>query len=123
MKFIYTTLLALFLFSPASHAVDAEGNYAVWGVGKKSCFKYLKAREDKEDEAYIDYTKGFLTAYNLLIDNTYSLTGMMTIEDIMGWMDDFCAEKQTSGYETALLIFIDDHEESRMKRPKKGMGR
>ena len=123
MKILFSVLLSFCLLIPASHAADAEGNYAVWGAGKKSCFKYNKARAAKEDAVFINYTKGFITAYNILIDNTYSLTGMMTIDEIMAWMDDYCETKQTSGYENALLVFIADHEESRMRRPKQGIGR
>ena len=123
MKRLSSILFILCLFSSVAHAADKEGNYAVWGVGKKSCFKYLKARADQQDAAFINYTKGFITAYNMLIDDTYSLSGQMSIADIMSWMDDHCDLKKTSGYENALLVFIADHEESRMRRPKTGMGR
>ena len=56
MKFLLTILGYLFL-SNTSIAVDKNGNYAVWGLGMKSCFtfnsitvNYLNSEDTVEEE-------------------------------------------------------------------------
>ncbi len=118
-------LLILAFLTPAllvpgiAFSADSGGNYAVWGVGKKSCFKYTKAREAEEYNNYLNYMKGFFTAFNMLQENTYSVSGKMTFNEILDWMDDYCETKQINALEQGLLEFVGDHEDSRLKQGKR----
>ena len=124
MKSVMTVLLVFLSLSitPAK-AADAEGNYAVWGVGKKSCFAYSKARMEKDYENYTNYIKGFLTSYNMLADETYSITAAKPFNELLVWLDDYCETKQIDALEQALLELIDAHHEKRLKAPRSGSGR
>jgi len=122
MKYLLFFLVALVPFS-TSMAIDEKGNYAVWGVGKKSCFSYNKARENDDYDNYSNYIKGFLTAFNIMEPKTYSISGSMPFEKIIEWIDDSCELKQTHSIEQTLLEFIETHYESRLRRSKSSIGR
>ncbi len=121
LRFISIALLCL-SFTSASQAYDEDGNYAVWGLGKKSCFKYSQAREKNEYDDFSNYIKGFLTAYNMIEEETYSISSAMPFKKILEWLDDECELKQVHPLEHALLAFIDAHYDKRLKKAKSGSG-
>ena len=67
MKSLLITFLGALLLTTNVIAVDATGNYAVWGIGSKSCFafnsatvNYLNsetAKPDKEEETLLSKIK------------------------------------------------------------------
>ena len=93
------------------------------GVGKKSCFTYGKARAGEDYDNYTNYIKGFLTAYNMIAEETYSITGTKPFNELLDWLDDYCETKQIDPLDKALLEMIDAHHEKRLKQPKKSAGR
>jgi len=112
----------LFLFGPL-YAADNMGNYAIWGKGNKSCFSYGKERNTDAHEAYKNYLKGYLTAYNTITPETYSISGKMNIDQITNWMDDYCDKNKMHGFEQALTEFIIRHYKGRFKTPPNRGGR
>lgn len=121
---ILTILTPALLMPTIALSADSSGNYAVWGVGKKSCFKYTKAREADDYANYLQYIKGFLTAFNMLFEDTYSISGRMNFNEILEWMDDYCETSQINAFEQALLEFVGEHEDGRLKEAKsKRVGR
>jgi hypothetical protein len=146
MKLLLITL-GIFFVPISVMAVDITGNYAVWGVGTKSCYAFnlatvnylnsdnstqkkdesliskLKFWEDKknnEDEVenfdvYRNYIKGFLTAYNIFTEKTFSITGSMKEKQVVEWLNDYCKEEPMSSVENALTSFTFEHYDKRMK--------
>lgn len=115
-------LLTISLAVPA-YAVDSAGNFAIWGAGKKSCHKYNLARAADDYNNYKDYVMGYLTAYNHQAPNTYNISGEMTLDDIIQWLDDECQLKPVISFEEALTGFILEHHETRMMSQPGGFGR
>ena len=111
------------LIPTLSMAVDSSGNYAVWGIGKKSCFGFNKDLEANNIEKYNHYIKGFLTAYNIFTEKTYSITGKMNNDQVVAWLNEYCDDNPMSGLETALTSFTFDHYDKRMKTSGSGVGR
>ncbi len=118
-----TIIISLLLIPALSLAVDSSGNYAVWGVGKKSCFGFTQAVAADETARYKDYMKGFLTAYNIFTEKTYSITGRMNETQIIEWMNEYCGENPMSTVENALTSYTFDHYNNRMKTSGTGAGR
>ena len=146
MKFLLIIFGYLFL-SNSAIAIDKSGNYAVWGIGMKSCFTFnsatvnylnpddaisenddnwiskLKFWENKKDnnnevenfEKYRNYIKGFITAYNIFTEDTYSITGVMKEKDVILWINTYCEENPMSSLETAITNFTFDVYDKRMK--------
>jgi hypothetical protein len=103
--------------APPVPAADRDGNYAVWGVGSRSCHTFNKARGNGDSEGYENYVMGYLTAYNAIVDDTYGISGSMTLKDVMGWLDAYCGQKPMHGFEQALAEFTVQQAESRLRYP------
>ena len=116
-------ILILMLTSTAVFAVDSKGNYAVWGLGKKSCYGYSQAAAGDDFDKYKHYIKGFLTAYNIFTEKTYSITGKMNVAEVIDWLNEYCADNPMFGLEAALINFTFEHYDKRMKRSASSVGR
>ncbi len=114
--------LSAALWLPAQ-GMDKSGNYAIWGAGQKSCYRYLKERTTDGKDPYRTYIMGYLTAYNAMVPDTYSISGNLSLDEIMVWIDDYCEANPMSGLEQSLLEFVDSHHEHRYQRPSGRMGR
>ena len=146
MKLLLITL-SIFIVPISVMAVDITGNYAVWGVGTKSCYafnlstvnylnsdnstqkkdeglisklKFWKDKKNNEDEvenfnAYKSYMKGFLTAYNIFTEKTFSISGSMKEKQVVEWLNDYCKENPMSTVENALTSFTFEYYDNRMK--------
>ena len=104
-------------------AADKAGNYAIWGKGQKSCYRYLKDRSATAGDSYKDYIMGYLTAYNAMAPETFSISRDMNLDEIMTWLDDYCDVNQMHGLEQSLLEFIAGHHEKRYRTPPGAAGR
>ena len=116
-------IISLLLMPTITLAVDSSGNYAVWGVGKKSCFGFNEAMTEDGNDKYKHYIKGFLTSYNIFTEKTFSITGKMKEGDVIGWLTEYCQDNPMSGLENALVSFTFDHYDKRMKTSGSGTGR
>lgn len=99
----------------SAQAADSQGNYAVWGMGNQSCHAYNKAREKGNTEDFKYYLMGFLTAYNVHQQETYSISSATPMPEIMDWLDEFCDSHQVHSFENAINNFISEHYKDRMK--------
>ncbi len=100
-----------------SFASDAEGNYAIWGEGGLSCFQFNKARIAEKDDHFKAYLRGYLTSYNTLSADTYSITGDMKLPEAIEWIDNYCDEKSIDSFDRAIQMLITDIEADRYKTP------
>lgn len=123
MKIALVSLIICLSMQNHAHAADPAGNYAIWGKGNKSCFRYLKDRDAGKDETYKNYVMGYLTAYNTMTPETYNISGSMKLDEIMIWLDDYCDSKQMRGLEQSLIEFIAQHYEKRLRTPPGRVGR
>ena len=80
---LFTITLILMLIPTTILAVDNSGNFAIWGVGKKSCYGYGQSTADDDFVKYKHYMKGFLTAYNIFTEKTYNISGKMNENQIV----------------------------------------
>lgn len=121
MRIFFLMLLVLPL--QVLHAADSNGNYAIWGSGNKSCHKYNLTRAAGEDDNYREYIMGYLTSYNHQAQETYSISRDMNLSEIMAWLDGECEQKPVIAFEEALVNFLIEHYQDRMKFPPGGFGR
>ena len=97
----------LCLSSALAVAADAAGNYAIWGLGAQSCFQYSKAQDSERAPEYRHYAMGYLTAYNLFQDDTYSVTGQSNLTQIMGRLSLYCEENQLDSFDRAIKVVVE----------------
>jgi len=119
IKIITGTLLTLSITiaTQSTIAADAEGNYAIWGEGGASCFQYNKARLSEKDSSFKSYLRGYLTSYNTVSDDTYSITGAMKLPEALEWIDNYCDEKSIDSFDRAIQMLITEVEDKRHKTP------
>lgn len=117
-------MLPLVLTTPLQ-AADADGNYAIWGMGGASCHAYSKARAADTDEAanFRYYIMGYLTAYNVHQPDTYSISADQSMPEILAWLDSFCDTHAVHSFDNALKNFIVEKYADRMtSMPHSGYG-
>lgn len=102
MKNVCAILFLSLLASTGAFAADAQGNFAVWGLGQASCNAYNKARAAHKDADYKTYLMGYLTACNTITPNTARVTGDADLNAILHWLDNYCHKSVVESYESAL---------------------
>lgn len=85
------TLLVL-LWSNFVQARDFEEGYAVYGAGAQTCEVYLLSlqKSDKEQNFFIDWMIGYLSAFNLIMPETYDILGEVDFPTAQRWLEDHC---------------------------------
>lgn len=118
-----TGALAL-LAAAGAPAADAEGNYAVWGVGQASCYQFGKAYAAGELDTFKAYLAGFLTAYNVVTEGVYQATGQRTLPENLAELDALCAKNPMDSFERAIQALIaKGYEEQRKAHAGAAWGR
>lgn len=112
---IIITLICV-LLSSYTFALDNNGLFAIWGKGSKSCHSYNIARNTADDQAFKNYLMGYLTSANIQMENTYSISGKMNINDILVWLDEYCQSKPITSFAHSLADFIIEHYDKRTKQ-------
>lgn len=87
-------LAALSLAPQSGEARDENGQFAVDGVGNRSCAQFLEALEAPEPRtlaiAFAGWADGFISATNALSPNTFDLTPWQSVEVIIAQMKTYC---------------------------------
>lgn len=88
----HLVLLAALLFAASLQARDFEDNYAVYGAGAQPCSIYLIAVEKggNEEDFFIDWVIGYLSAFNLIMPETYNILGESDFPTAQRWLQDHC---------------------------------
>ncbi len=97
MKRIRKINLALVLVALTAtplQARDFEDNYAVYGAGAEPCSNYLQAmnRSGKELDYFIDWTVGYLSAFNVIMPATYNVLGETSFPEAQQWLMRHCRQ-------------------------------
>ena len=87
LKSVALTVLIQAVSLPA-HARDFEGGYAAYGAGAKSCSIYLKAlkKGGRESDYFADWLIGYLSAFNVIMPNTYNILGESSFASSQEWL-------------------------------------
>ncbi len=105
MSRLLISCFLLFTLCQQVSARDFEGGYAVYGAGADNCRAYLnsiKAGGSKQDY-FIDYTIGYLTAFNVIMPSTYDILGESEFADSQGWLQRNCSRYPRQLYIHALI--------------------
>ena len=116
MKHLGSILFLLTVIPIQAQAIDNNGDFAIWGIGSKSCHSYNISRNTDEERRYKDYIMGYLTAFNVQMPDTYRVAGQMNLDDILAWLDDYCDLKPIFAFEQSLEDFITENYDKRMKK-------
>ena len=98
-------------------AMDKNGRYFALGVGKRSCEDYVKFREKRlenftpeqyeiADHVIEHWVSGYLTAHNFYVTDTYNVMGDATIDQLEGWLDNYCKSNQKKLFAEAVFAMV-----------------
>lgn len=95
----------LLLLSHVLQARDFEDNYAVYGAGSDSCGMYLQAmrKGGRELDYFIDWTIGYLSAFNVIMPNTYNILGESDFPTSQRWLERHCQKYPKELFVNALI--------------------
>lgn len=76
-------------------AADANGKFAIKGIGLASCQRFNEERAKKSNDYLIiaGWFVGFLTAMNQHAPNTYDIAGWESEDTLLAYLANFCQQK------------------------------
>ncbi|MBS1301619.1 hypothetical protein [Loktanella sp. SALINAS62] len=98
------SVLAVLLPAPA-FAADANGEFAVDGIGRTTCAALTEAADTQDARtvtAFGSWASGFLTATAALSPNTYDMTPWQSEGLILSQMESFCRDNPDMPFVNAL---------------------
>jgi len=127
MKIFVFIFLMGYLLSQPVMARDFEGAYAVYGAGGESCKAYLDSMKTggRKQDYFIDWSIGYLTAFNVIMPNTYNILGESGFAESQGWLQRHCSRYPKQLYTNALIkltqVLYPLRYQSGMKKPVKSL--
>jgi len=87
-------VLLLLSMTQSVQARDYKEQFATYGAGEFSCATYSKARKagDEQENQIRQWLAGYVSAFNLIIGNTYDIFGSTDFEGMITWLDDRCVK-------------------------------
>ena len=104
LKLCFTHILLILLLGSAANvagAADMAGRYLISGAGKDSCRGYVDADEVGRSY-YRAWLSGYISSYNYLSKNTYSIVNKKTVDELEVWLRGYCFSNMTHTYEQAV---------------------
>jgi hypothetical protein len=93
----------ILLISSKLIAKDNTGEYITMGLGNNSC-KAFVYEYDNAASYYLSWLAGYMTAYNLTQEDTYSILGNnKDVSQIQTWLLDYCKFNGEQTFEHAVI--------------------
>ena len=113
MRGLASLVLCAVLLAPA-WGRDAEGDYKAQGLGADTCISFLTTGF-KDRGLYFSWIAGYLTAYNYLVRDTYSIAEYSGLSRTNAWLEDYCNSHPDHLLHRALKQFVTDNYRVRLK--------
>lgn len=95
-------LMGAAMCQPVS-AKDIDGEFAVFGVGSRTCNAYIEARTTGRGLGpYVTWMEAYLSAFNLIVASTYNIAGGRDLDAMLKWTDEYCKGKPEELYVNAI---------------------
>ncbi len=102
------------LLPGAASAGDAEGRFAAKGAGQTTCQQFLTSMEAQGDDLrlYAGWVDGYVTAFNMLREETFDLAPWQSVELLVLKLQAFCRANPESPFmdgmnQLALALYPD----------------
>lgn len=116
LKTLFQIILLSALFNTSGNTADDTGQYLVMGLGNLSCKSYLNENDDGA-AYYLSWLAGYMTAYNHLHEETYSILGKTkTIDQVESWLRDYCTVNGDDSFESAIRNLLRNLKHFRLRQ-------
>lgn len=109
----------LMLTSPLAQAADADGNYALRGVGNGNCGEIVEALQEDDpalQQSLSSWMSGYVTSYNRITDETYDIVPVVSADELLIITTLICQQNPESNFEAALRAVFDLFDTARLTR-------
>lgn len=114
-RFMIIVSLIFTMLSTTVSAKDIDGQFAVYGIGSNSCTQYSQSRvAGKTINEYVTWMEAYLSAFNLIVSNTYDIAGGRNLDEFVDWMDDHCKDNPDQAFVNAVATLTTVLYDSRM---------
>lgn len=113
-------LAAVVLLAPSlAVAADAEGSFAVDGIGTWTCQRFIDERKAQSNYYFMfgGWLDGYLTAINAYSPDTYDLTPWESAKLLMALMDAHCRERPDQAFVGMVVEFARTLKNTRLATP------
>ncbi|TNF36099.1 MAG: hypothetical protein EP315_04650 [Gammaproteobacteria bacterium] len=88
----FLPLVLMVVMSLPAQARDFEDAYAVYGAGAQPCSTFVAASEQggREQDFFLDWMIGYLSAFNVIMPETYDILGDNGFPLAQRWLEDHC---------------------------------
>ena len=107
-------ILACALAMPL-HARDLNQQYKVQGLGLDTCASFLDVPVEKRG-LYYSWLAGYLTAYNYLVRDTYSIAEYSGLTRTNDWLEKYCDKNPGNMLHEAARQFVTERYRIRLKQ-------
>ncbi|MFP4155932.1 MAG: hypothetical protein ACLFSG_09580 [Halothiobacillaceae bacterium] len=99
--------LGLSLVVAGAEARTFQGEYVAFGVGTQPCVDYTAARAQEGEmmERVSGFIEGYLTAFNVIVPDTYDILAQAPTSVVIEWLDDHCLANPAQSLTDALAAF------------------
>lgn len=97
------------------HARDLNRQYKVQGLGLDTCASFLDVPVDKRG-LYYSWLAGYLTAYNYLVRDTYSIAEYSGLTRTNEWLEQYCGKNPGDMLHQAARQFVTERYRIRLKQ-------
>ena len=89
---ICVLVIGIGFFSSTALARDFEDGYATYGAGAQPCSTYLMAlkKGGNELDFFVDWMIGYMSAFNVIMPNTYDILGETEFPTTQRWLENHC---------------------------------
>ena len=110
-------VVGLVVASAGAQAADQQNRFAPKGAGAATCARYLEERKGltrtyAEFGGWID---GFVSAYNLLRNDTYDILTWEDTTDLARLLANFCCARPDDRFASGLVILLSSMEKDRLR--------
>lgn len=120
-RHVMQILLAALLLVATGESPADDGTRRYLAIGARNCGQYTQAYKDTEGRARVEireWVAGYLTAYNTMAADTYSIMGGSDLDAAMLWVANWCMthpSRQLSNAMEALTAAFHPHRQRTAK--------
>lgn len=94
------------------HSSDLDNKY--FAYKDISCSKYTERRPFSSG-FYKSWVAGWITAYNDVVEDNFSLSGGAGVPEVMAWLDDYCRQHPDKSLSYAIDEYSAGHSKTRFR--------
>lgn len=101
-------LVGLLLYCAGTEAADDNGQFAIKGIGLRTCQEFVAARETQSPQYFQfgGWMEGYLSATNRYEEETFDLVPWQSSGVLASWLETFCKRNPDATFVRAVAMLV-----------------